>query len=377
MQRITIWLLICLPVFAATAEECCEHDHDHEKTAPYLTVHVDSRVHADQIYSADDPLKDTFTLKTHTHVNLDFVPHDDWAIHAMIKAEQAHDHHNPAAPPPDANNSYFENHQIFIEELKLVYSPGAWELFAGKFNPVDGLDQHAVPGFYGYEIIEEHSIHGRIGAGATYTFDTGRFGSHRVEASGFFRDTTFLNQSLLTASGQPDNRQDGGVANTHDFSSWAVSLSGDVFYGMIGDTIHEIDYVLAYAVQDVGFGAAADHENEERAAVALVHNAALSEDLVWRNIGQMKHFDNSHTHQGETLLISTFGSGFYYEGWELGGSYSFMESNADPDGYHAQASLGYVWDCGFGIYGGWKFVEEDDEQQGSLGLMLSYHGHFL
>jgi hypothetical protein len=360
---------------SAGAQEVCEHGHLHEKTAPYFSVHSDVRIHADQVYSADDSNEEIFNLKTHAHFDLEFSPVENWSVQSTVKIEQQHGHHGAGAPP-DGKDTYFEDHMIFFEQLKLVYAPGAWEFFAGKFNPVDGVDQHAVPGFYGYEIIEEFSILGRLGAGAAYTVETAAFGNHRMEVSGFFRDTTVLNQSLITASGEPDRRSDGGVANTHDFSSWAASLSGDLFYAAVGDTLHEVDYVLSYARQDAGYGAPADHADEERAAIGLIHNAALSEDLLWRNVAQVKGFDNPHTHRGEKLLVSTFGSGFYYQGWDLGGSYSFMDSNADPDGHHAQISLGYTWKNGLGLHGGWKLIEEDDEQQKSLGLMVSWHGAF-
>ena len=358
----------------AWAEPCGACDLLHEKSAPYLSAHTDVRIHADKVYSADDSNERVFNLKTHSHVDLELSPADSWFLQAALKLEQKHEHGGGAAP--DGKDKYFRQHLLLIEELKLVYAPGPWEFFAGKFNPTDGVGQHDVPGFYGYEIIEETSILGRLGAGSAYTFETGRFGNHRLEVSGFFRDTTVLNQALINSSGEPDRRRDGGEANTHDFSSWALSLSGDLFYTSIGDTVHEVDYVLSYARQDAGAGAPPDHKNEDRAAVGLIHSGALSEDLQLRNVVQVKGFQNSHTHQGEKRLITTIGSGLAWQGWELGGSYSFLDSNSDPDGHHIQASLGYTWRNGLGLHGGWKLIEEDDEQTKSIGLMLSYYGHF-
>jgi hypothetical protein len=349
------------------SEECLHH---HEQVAPYLTVHTDVRVHADQVYQADDPDAEIFELTTHTHVNFEFSPVDRFFVRAALKLEGGES-------APDGKNRYFENHALMLEELKLVYAPGPWEVFAGKFNPKAGLDQHDIPGFYGYEIEEEYSsILGRLGTGAAYTFETGRFGNHRLEASGFFRDTTVLNQTLINSGGEPDSKQNGGTANTHDFSSWAAALSGDLFYTAIGDTLHDMDYVLAYAREDAGYGASPDSADEERGVVGGVYTATLTENLQIKGVGEFKSIKNSQTNRGEDLLISTAGSGLYYKGWELGGSYSFLDSNAAPDGQHIQASLGYTWRNGLGIAGGWKLVEEDDEQSKSLGLMLSYHGDF-
>jgi hypothetical protein len=378
MKKIIAVLSAFIPVLAVSAQECSVPGHVHEKTAPYLTAHTDVRVYADKIYEADDPKEEIFNLKTHTHVDLDFSPVEHWFVRSKLKLEQKHSHdHGGGGTGPDGKDTYFENHVLMMEELKLVYAPGPWEVFGGKFNPITGLDQHDIPGWYGYEIEEEYSILGRLGAGAAYTFDTKNFGSHRLEAAGFCRDTTVLNQTLLNSSGEPDSLREGGVANTHDFSSYAVSLSGDLFYFAAGDTIHDLDYVLAYARQDAGYGAEDDHDDEDRAVIGGVYMAALTENLQLKGVGEFKNIRNSHTHRGEDLRISTAGAGLSWLGWELGGSYSFLDSNAgEPDGEHVQASLGYVWKCGLGLHGGWKLVEEEGERQKSVGLMFSYHGHF-
>jgi hypothetical protein len=377
MKKIMAVLSAFIPVLAVSAQECSVPGHVHEKTAPYLTAHTDVRVYADKIYEADDPKEEIFNLKTHTHVDLEFSPVEHWFVRSSLKLEQKHSHdHGGGGPGPDGKDTYFENHVLMMEELKLVYAPGPWEVFGGKFNPVTGLDQHDIPGWYGYEIEEEYSILGRLGAGAAYTFDTEKFGSHRLEASGFCRDTTALNQTLINSSGEPDSRSEGGVANTHDFSSYAASLSGDLFYFAAGDTIHDLNYVLAYARQDAGYGAEDDHDDEDRAVIGGVYTAALTENLQLKGVGEFKNIRNSHTHRGEDLRISTAGAGLSWLGWELGGSYSLLDSNEEPDGEHVQTSLGYVWKCGLGLHGGWKLVEEEGERPKSVGLMLSYHGHF-
>ncbi|MGE4489100.1 MAG: hypothetical protein AB7E95_06110 [Kiritimatiellales bacterium] len=374
MQRWTVFILVGGLAAAGFTEE---HHHHDEQTAPYLTVHTDVRVYAEQVYEADDPGEEIFNMKTHTHVDFEFSPVENLFVRSKLKLEQKHSHdHGGGGAPPDGKNTYFENHLLMIEELKLVYAPGPWEVFGGKFNPVTGLDQHDIPGWYGYEIEEEHSILGRLGAGAAYTVDTKNFGSHRLKASGFCRDTTVLNQGIINSSGEPDSKEDGGIANTHDFSSWAVSLSGEPLYAALGDTIHQLRYVLAYARQDAGYNADPDHEDEERFVAGGVYTVTLTEDLQLKGVGEYKNIRNNHTHGDDDLRISTAGLGLTWQRWELGGSYSVLDSTGEPDGEHIQASLGYVWPCGLGISGGWKLQEEEGEQQKSVGLMVSYHGHF-
>jgi hypothetical protein len=376
------FLLVGLLVGTVSAQEVhdCGVDHDHEKTVPYVLVHADVSVYGDWVYDATETSEEGFNLKTHTHFDLEVSPVDHWFIRSKIKVEQSHSHEHGSHEEDDhddegrGGNRYFEDHVLIFEELQVVYAPGAWAFFAGKFNPDSGLDQHTVPGYYGYEIVEEYSILGRMGAGASYRFDTDHFGSHYVRASGFFRDTTFLNQTLINGSEEPDDQNDGGIANTEDFSSWAISLSGDrLLYTAIGDTIHDVDYVLAYAHQAAGYGADEDHTAEERIAVGGVYTATLTEDLQLRTVGEFKHIRNNGTHKGEDLSIYTAGVGTTYRGWELGGSYSLLDSNEDEDGHHIQASLGYVWPNGLGVHAGWKSVEEEGDEQKSVGLMVSYH----
>lgn len=381
MMKWMIGLLTGLLGCLATAQDldcnACGHDHSHEKVAPYWSVHADTRVYAEQVYEADDDLEEIFDLKTHSHVNIEISPVDDLFVRSSLKLEKKHSHnHGGGGPSPDGKDTYFENHVLMLEELVLVYSPGPWEIFAGKFNPVVGLDQHDIPGWYGYEIEEEHSILGRLGVGGAYAFETESFGAHRLEVSGFCRDTTVLNQTLINSGEEPDSKEDGGVANTHDFSSWAVSLSGEPLYAAVGDSIHQLRYVLAYARQDEGYGAAPDHNDEERLVAGGVYTVTLTEDLQLKAIGEYKDIRNNHTHDDDDLRIGTTGASLTWRGWELGGSYSVLDHTDEPDGEHIQGSLGYVWPCGLGVSGGWKLVEEEDEQKKSLGLMVSYHGHF-
>ncbi|HKL23040.1 MAG TPA: hypothetical protein VJ904_14635 [Tichowtungia sp.] len=372
-----IWIGAAGVAGIASAQHVCEQGHVHEKNAPYLAVHTDARLYGEQVYSADDPEEEIFNLKTHTHINLEFSPVESLFIRSKLKLEQKHSHnHGGGGPGPDGKDTYFENHLLMIEELKLVYAPGPWEVFAGKFNPVAGLDQHDIPGWYGYEIEEEYSILGRLGAGAAYTFETETLGSHRLETSGFFRDTTVLNQTLFNSAGEPDSKSDGGVANTHDFTSWAVSLSGDPLYTLVGDTAHQFSYVIACARQNEGAGSDPDHDDEERVVAGGIYTVTLTENLALKGVGEYKDIRNHHTHGDNDLRISTAGAELSWRGWELGGSYSVLDHTEEPDGENIQASLGYVFPNGLGVHGGWKLMEEEDEQKKSIGFMVSYHGHF-
>jgi hypothetical protein len=378
MKKTGILFLVCAPTLVL-AQEQCALGHVHEKSAPFLTVHTDMRIYAEQVYDASDPDEEIFALKTHSHMNIEFSPVENLFVRSSLKLEKQHSHdHGEHAEDHDdpAEDQYFEDHSLILEELTLVYAPRNLEMFGGKFNPTTSLDQHDIPGWYGYAVEEAYSILGRIGAGVAYTVDTEMFGSHRLEISSFFRDTTPLNQSILHGNNEPDSKNEGGIANTQDFSSWAISLAGEPLYKAIGDTIHELRYVLAYARQDAGYGADSYHKNEDRFVMGGVYTVTFSENLQLKSVLEFKDFRNYQTHADNDLHMSTVGMSLFWKGWELGGSYSKLDHSDEPDGELIQASLGYLWASGLGISGGWKLENSGEEKTKSAGLMVSYHTHF-
>ena len=64
-------------------------------------------------------------------------------------------------------------------------------------------------------------------------------------------DTTFLSDSLLDQRGHT-SKEDGGLGNTEDFDSYAISLGGKDFYSLNNNIAERVSYRLGYAHQEAG-----------------------------------------------------------------------------------------------------------------------------
>lgn len=93
-------------------------------------------------------------------------------------------------------------------------------------------------------MIEEYKIAERIGAGFKYSANLEDFGTHQINISSFFADTTFLSDSLIDQRGHT-SKEDGGLANTEDFDSYAISISGKEFYSLDNNIAERIFIDLA------------------------------------------------------------------------------------------------------------------------------------
>ena len=138
---------------------------------------------------------------------------------------------------------FLEEHSLLVEELTFNYDAEDFSLYAGKFNPVVGFNYHRLPGIYGYQITESYRISERIGVGSALKYNADDYGKHQLDVSTFFADTTFLSDSILHDRGHT-NKQDGGLANTEDFPSFAVSLGGSDFYSLNNNIVEGLNIAL-------------------------------------------------------------------------------------------------------------------------------------
>ena len=108
-----------------------------------------------------------------------------------------------------------------------------------------GFGIHEYPGYYGYEVQEEMMLLEKIAFNLKYEhgFDNGA--KLTLDASTFFSDTT-LNESAINSREEQLEHEDGGPANTEDFSSFALGFRLDNLYFMTDDYIHEFVMFIQY-----------------------------------------------------------------------------------------------------------------------------------
>ena len=156
--------------------------------------------------------------------------------------------HAEEGHPADKDDKFFEDHPIFIAALTLNYDTENFSAYAGKFNPVVGVDYHSFPGMYISTLVEHYAIRERIGAGFKVRHDLEDFGKHSLEVSSFMADTTFLSDSVLRQRGNT-SKEDGGPSNTQRFNSYAISLEGSNFYSLTNNIVEGLSYRIGHAVQ--------------------------------------------------------------------------------------------------------------------------------
>ena len=182
---------------------------------------------------------------------------------------------------------WFDRNGAFFEELKLNFESGPYAAWAGKFNPAFGTAWDYGRGIWSEDFAEDYEITEKIGGGASYTVDTGSFGTHTLGASTFFTDTTELSKAAFTARDQTE-LSDGGSGNTEDLSSYAVSLNSENLAGIEGLT-----YNLAYrflAEQDSGQSATTD--DETGFVIGAGYVVPVDENLSFDTLVEYASIDN-------------------------------------------------------------------------------------
>ena len=127
----------------------------------------------------------------------------------------------------------FEGEDAFIEMLSLQYAGEAFTVYGGKINPVFGSAADLAPGLYGVEAGEAYQITEALGVGGDISLTSllNLDGEHVLSAALFTADRTFLSGSLGGLREELD-LADGGLANTKDLKSVAVSLDGVLANGL-------------------------------------------------------------------------------------------------------------------------------------------------
>ncbi len=307
------------PTFAAKG-----HDHSaHAGEGFYADIHT--KVHADNIVSSEESDGEFVEIYTHSHFDVGGSLGEYFSIHAGFKLEgepAGHAHGSgPALAVPDGSHRFFDDHPLLIEQLRLSFSNGPFSLYAGKFNPIVGFDYERFPGVYSYQTVEEYAIRERIGVGGAMKFNAAERGTHKLDISGFFADTTFLSDSIITRRGQTDE-EDGGVSNTEDLSSFAISLGGTDFYSLTNDFVEGLSYRVGYAKQKAGM---CEETDERRMSASLEYKHVFSRDLSARLVTEymdIDHFGGVDAHDRSHGMVAL---GWDYKQWNL--SMSYMHVN--------------------------------------------------
>lgn len=314
---------------------------------------------------SDDPATDDYNnmfLRTEVAPTIQF--NENFSIDGVLVFENIQDRE------PNEDN-FFDNEGIFIEEIKLNYENGPWAAWAGKFNPGFGVGWD-FRGIWGEDFAEDYEITEKIGVGASYTFETAQFGAHTFAANTFFADTTFLSGSVITKRDVLD-KDDGGVSNTEDFSSFVVSLSGEDLAG-----VENLYYTLGYRNQSEG-DADTGGDNETGFVVTLGHNFAVSERVEMDALVEYVDINNFEAGTDDNRYLTTSLITTIDDQWNVAASYTSRDidsTGGDSDDHLFQLSGGYDFGQGTTAEIGWRNAEEGNVDTDIVGALVRHTFEF-
>lgn len=222
----------------------------------------------------------------------------------------------------------FEGEDAFIETLSVQYAGENFTAYGGKINPVFGSAADLAPGLYGVEVGEAYQLTEALGVGGDISLTSlfGLDGEHVLSAAVFMADRSFLSGSL---GGLRDELElaDGGLANTEDLKSLAVSIDGVLANG------------LGYSVGHRRLATDTPGETDENTTVVGL-NYAWPEDsgLELSLMGEIATSRNADGVEGANRDFYTTAGTLGLGNWGLGGWFI----NAIASGWNENATAGDV-----------------------------------
>jgi len=248
----------------------------------------------------------------------------------------------PVRDPGPNEDRAFEDEGFYAEQLLARFHFGPLEIYGGKFNPGFGIAWDAAPGVYGVDFAEDYEVTEKIGAGVAYTFAREGEEGHRIAFSSFFADTSVLSNSVITSRGRT-YKADGGVSNTEDLSSFAVSLDGPVGSAF---SYHFGWRHLA--------GGVSETEDENGLVMAIRGEHALSESVTFSPLFEVVRLLNADgLDQNRTYITGAFQIGL--APWNIAVSYTHRSNDttdvtlSESEDDLFQLSGGYEFGNGVGI----------------------------
>ena len=394
----------------AYAQDSHGHDH-HGHGGEGFYGHLDLQAQGDTHLDGDWFDKRFSESYSHSHLELGYRMKSGFSINANIKLEgeasgHAHhghghggeehageehhdeeehadeDHHDEEhgekkAHPGDKDDKFFEDHPVFIAALTVNYDTENFSAYAGKFNPVVGVDYHSFPGMYISTLVEHYAIRERIGAGFKVRHDLEDFGRHSLEISSFMADTTFLSDSTVHQRGNT-SKEDGGPSNTQRFNSYAISLEGSDFYSLTNNIVEGLSYRIGHAVQAA---AETSPRDEIRYSVSVGYKHIFTRDLTARLMTEHMAINNLNGETSHDRSYNNLAIRFHYKNWFAGTAYTLIDNEADEegenhDGHVFEGSAGYNFPFGLSVEVGYKRSDEENEEKELLGTLLKYSYEF-
>ena len=326
---------------------------------PYIEGTLDLELGHDWVFRSDDPANEIHDLYFTGNLGLKFVLTPIFSINTGLTLEAVED-------PLPFEDRFFGDHGLYVDTLNLQADLGNFTFLLGKFGPGFGTAWDNTPGVFGTVFAEDYELAEQLGFGAAYTFDAGDAGKHTLGANIFYADNTFLSDSVFTRRGR-NVVGNGGAGNTGRLDNVSVTLDGGEFAALPGFTYH-----LGYRHLSAGVTETAD---ENGFVAGIAKETELSNGVVLTVTGELAYFTDAGGVVDDNALYATAGLQLTRGPWhgELAATLRALDiaGIGTQRDHIAQASIGYEFDNGIDISGGYAHVREADVNSHVLGLRLT------
>ena len=176
-----------------------------------------------------------------------------------------------------------------------------------------------------------------------------------------------LSESIGRGRGTTD-KVDGGVGNTEDFSSYAITLDGENIAAMDG-----LGYRLAYIRQAAGAG---DQSDETGWALGVRHKLDLGNGFSISPFIEYVHFDDAEGVSGQDRDFLTLAGRLDWHSWNLSVAHTRRDTRAsgseEIEDFQFQTSVGYQFAFGLEVNVGWYIANENHIETNRIGALLTY-----
>jgi hypothetical protein len=335
------------------------------KRYPYVIGDISAEFYVNAPLDADNPAAKRIDAYSSTELNAEAHVSSRFSIVTGLVVE-------PVDDRPLGQDRYFEDHGLYVEQLYGKLGLHGVDVFAGKFNPAFGRAWDDAPGIYGTDMAAGYELTERVGAGFALQRENTRIGTAKVQASAFHVDRSVLSQSAFTDRG-PAYRIDGGLGDTGDLDSFAISLDGEQLPQLVG-----VSYNVGFVHQARG----PDDMDDQNGFVLGVQLVRTYNDLELRSLAEAAYFDyggDVYSSGDPNLFVNklsffTIGFEIKVKDFHAAAAYSAREVNvangAGFDDWQYQISAGMDFGSSWSLDLGCKILKEQGEESSMFGLML-------